>query len=187
MSKSKSGKYKKIKEVTEFGYEITDHYGGEPRRNPQREMIAIPNGAPDSTKEEPDTCGSLPPNPMDWNQNDIRKWLQQKGLESLHDKLHDLEIKDGKTLLHKLQDKVHDLDHASQSEQAQIERLFKEVCKLQLMVYKHQQDEKTSLYDVTEMKRRINSFVHKWDNIIYYGSNTMKTSTITHQPKKRLL
>eukprot|EP01083_Nonionella_stella_P291162 990764_1 len=175
MSKSKSGKsgkYEKIKEVTEFAYELTDHLGGEPRRNPvnpQCEMT-IPNGAPDSLKEELATCGSLPPNPTDWNERDIHKWLKQKGLESLHQKLiHDLEIKDGTSLLDKLQDKVHDFggDHASQREQSQIERLFKEVCKLQLMVYKHQEDEKTSLYDVTEMKRRIHSFVHKWDNILW--------------------
>eukprot|EP01083_Nonionella_stella_P024688 68072_1 len=94
--KSFSGKYKRIREVSEFAYELTDHLGGEPRRNPQCEMT-IPTGE----------RGSLPPNPMDWNETDIHQWLHQKGLEPLRQKLHDLEINDGKTLLHNLQDKVH--------------------------------------------------------------------------------
>eukprot|EP01084_Bolivina_argentea_P221982 375836_1 len=101
-------------------------------------------------------------NPSKWSKQDIRLWLTQKDLEHLITLQPLRECANGKQLL-----KLNPTDFQHNDA---IERLFREITKLQLAAKKYKHDtQMTQLteYDIFEMKRRITVFTNKWDKILW--------------------
>lgn len=103
-------------------------------------------------------------NPFTWNEHQVLTWLDQKGLMSLR-QLPPLHNINGQQLL-ELTTNQFKKWHSS-NQRSKIERLFREISKLQLVSDRYIENGKTTLYDISEMRRRIKIFIDKWDKILW--------------------
>eukprot|EP01084_Bolivina_argentea_P067702 123247_1 len=129
---------------------------------------------------------TLSGNPSNWHWEQIQLWLKRKSLIPFID-VFNVEDEDnlkkgieGEELLditlEKLFDssgpynvgKKLDIKREEAESNALIERLFREITKLELQANDlNETDPETTINDLIEMKRRINIFVQKWDKILW--------------------